>query len=91
MVAELRLGSKPENGILSDHLPLRVVLTGKPSQRAGKRRQGANTVPPKEPVENGDEPASDAGAKAKKNRRRQHAVAIQALMGLVLKSLTQTS
>ena len=57
---------KPENGILSDHLPLRVVLTGKPTQRAGKRRQGETTAGSKEPVETGDKPASDAGHKAKK-------------------------
>ena len=30
---------RPEKGILSDHLPLRIVLTGKPSQHAGSRKK----------------------------------------------------
>ncbi len=56
----------PEKGILSDHLPLRVVLTGKPTQRAGDRQKMTKTDRQRQPAQPIEQPASDAGAQSKK-------------------------
>ena len=52
---------KLEKGILSDHLPLRVVLTGKPTQHAGDRNKAPEPPSANQRVTPVIQPSSPAG------------------------------